>query len=782
VDAVCENEIFKYCKAHYRDDEAACLDFLDVLLLGGTCDYDKLPQSALDSLANGVMNGRDGKGVIYVFASGNAFYEGEDINMSRWTNSRYTITVGAVGKDGKHSDYSTPGAALHIVAPAGDYADAGHIMTTGMGGTCTDSGPGTSFSAPVVSGVVALMLQARPELTWRDVQGILAVTSQKVTDPKDTTTTTNAAGFTHSNWYGFGIVDAKKAVEKAKAWDPWTPEYQAIGESEEDNAVIPNGGKKYTSDLTISSDYKGFKAESSVVLVNLQHYNRGDLELTLVSPSGTESILHPGKRPESNQLQGDERWKLMTLRNWGEDPTGKWKLKIRDLVNGNDGTTNEFRQWKLVVYGRTADGLPPVLTGNTTAEAPTLVPLSSAPSIVATDSNSTDDFIIDDEDVFDDDIASSAPTKAPAEPTISPTFSPTKVPYTFSPTKVPLVRPTTLVRNPNEPQPPTLTAQGSDPGTAQSPGTVTVTTINDNQQVTLPGDFPVPVRAPPPGLNGIGGRVNRPTYIMGPPPGVSTIPGAQGVTTASAGSPLTSRLRSFGADESEEEATPKFRSENLVQNLSLKLEGVSKKIPKRLWPSLQTALEEHTNSVVATALPELNFRSEIQLVSVKLNEIKPNRRRLVPGVEVPSVTVVYDELVHYSHLPGVENLSAAELAGLAFENPDDRQAFVANIHREFDKSKSGLSTLESVSTLNLSPATTPAAKPADISHSEEAGVPIVGFKSRNQVDEPHNDPISENSTIIVWSVIGFGILFSTVLMVMVRRKRVVSSGNLSNDI
>jgi hypothetical protein len=299
----------------------------------------------------------------------------------------------------------------------------------------------------------------------------------------------------------------------------------------------------------------------------------------------------------------------------------------------------------------------------------------------------------------------------------------------------------------------------------------------------LPGDFPVPVRAPPPGLNGLlGGKVNRPTYITRQSPEVSTIPGAQGVTTASAGSPLTSRLRSFGADESEEEAIPHFRSENLVQNLSLKLEGVSKKIPKRLWPSLQTALEEHTNSVVATALPELNFHSEIQLVSVILNEIEPNRQRLVPGDEVPSVTIVYDELVHYSHLPGVENLSAAELAGLAFEDPDDRQAFVANIQREFDKSKSGLSTLESVSTLGLSPATTPAAKPADISPSEEAGVPINGFKSRNQVNEPYNDPISDNSTIIVWSVIGFGILCSTVLMVMVRRKRVVSYGKLSNDI
>ena len=53
--------------------------------------------------------------------------------MSGWTNSRYTITVGAVGKDRKHTDYSTPGAALFITAPSGDYDDASHLLTAGLG-------------------------------------------------------------------------------------------------------------------------------------------------------------------------------------------------------------------------------------------------------------------------------------------------------------------------------------------------------------------------------------------------------------------------------------------------------------------------------------------------------------------------------------------------------------------------------------------------------------------------------------------------------------------------
>ena len=108
VSTQCENAITQYCKYYYRIDANACADFND-LILGdnASCDYDKLPKSAIDALATGIQTGRDGKGTVFVFASGNAFAEGDDINFSGWTNSRYTITVGAVGKDGKHTDYST---------------------------------------------------------------------------------------------------------------------------------------------------------------------------------------------------------------------------------------------------------------------------------------------------------------------------------------------------------------------------------------------------------------------------------------------------------------------------------------------------------------------------------------------------------------------------------------------------------------------------------------------------------------------------------------------------
>jgi len=363
----CEDAIANHCKNYYKADRDACSDFPEIII-GGDCDFDKLPQTAIDAIRLGIQQGRGGKGTIFVFASGNEFQSGDDINFSGWSNSRYTIAVGAVGKDGFHADYSTQGAGLMVSAPGGSQEDVGHLMTAGLGTeTCVDSGQGTSFACPVVSGVLALVLEANPDLSWRDAQGLLAQSSRIVdNDEQDDTQTVSGGGQWHSNWYGFGVVDAKAAVEAALTWEPYSEELQAIGISPQENKALSSSPESppdvFSIDLAPTADGypDDFVAESTVVLLDLSHYSRGDLEVELVSPSQTKSVLVPGKRPENTQLEGDERWKLMTLKNWGEDPTGTWRLKIRDLVdnNENEGASdaNIFRQWKLIVYGRSASG------------------------------------------------------------------------------------------------------------------------------------------------------------------------------------------------------------------------------------------------------------------------------------------------------------------------------------------------------------------------------------------------------------------------------------------
>jgi len=726
----CEENVFQHCRENYRDDPA-CLDFLDVII-DGTCDYDKLPLVAITTMARGVTEGRNGKGVIYVFSSGNKFYEGEDVNMSRWSNSRYTIIVGAVGKDKLHTDYSTGGAALTVTGPVGDYADVAHLMTSGLGDTCTNSGVGTSFSAPIVSGIIALMLEARPELTWRDVQGILAATSQRINDPKDTSGNMNVAGFWHSNWYGFGIIDAKAAVDAALSWELFTPEYQAIGKSKEENESIQNDGTEFISEITLNSGYGGFAAESTVVLLNLRHPSRGDLEVTLVSPLGTESILHPGKRPESGQPTGDERWQLMTVRNWGEDPTGTWELKIKDLKPDtvDPGAANNFIDWKIVVYGRTPDGNPPVIITPAptiiTTTSPTTTPTtttSTAPSVASFTAKVEEPSDAPTEapvDVLEEE-ATDQPTKTPVEiptespteiPTESPTESPSDAPIppttppTYTPTAKPTrtpasktlppytyIRPTTIIKPADELQEGPITVPARDPiqsvGVFQNPSTA----FQDPSAVSRDPSAAsrsrtVPVR-PGASAQELGANMNRPSFIA--PPRTTT---RQGM-----------RFQSFGGDELKDLLDTVVEPAN---NLEIEMTGVDE-IPEVLWPHLQIAIQQHITSVVSRIMPTLHFLAEVRLVSVEADEQPENgkARSLRSDDTVQSVTILFDELVQYDNTSEMEGVNAQTLASLAFNDLEDREAFVTKIHKDIDE----LESLESVS--GLSVASTPTETTSD---------------------------------------------------------------------
>jgi len=85
-----------------------------------SCNYTDLSDVMVRSLQYAVTNGRNGKGLVYVFSSGNENGNGEDLNQESFLHSRYTIAVGAVGKMGRHAYYSVAGAALLVTAPGGD--------------------------------------------------------------------------------------------------------------------------------------------------------------------------------------------------------------------------------------------------------------------------------------------------------------------------------------------------------------------------------------------------------------------------------------------------------------------------------------------------------------------------------------------------------------------------------------------------------------------------------------------------------------------------------------
>jgi len=99
---------------------------------------------------------------------------------------------------------------------------------------------GTSAAAPLVSGIIALMLSANSTLSYRDVQQIL-ILSAKQCDLSDPLMQTNGAGFRVSPNTGFGIPDAGLAVRMAREWKS-RPKAVLIEYKDTNVYAIPDAG------------------------------------------------------------------------------------------------------------------------------------------------------------------------------------------------------------------------------------------------------------------------------------------------------------------------------------------------------------------------------------------------------------------------------------------------------------------------------------------------------------------------------------------------------------
>ena len=179
----------------------------------------------------GITHGYNGNGTFYVFAAGNGHLLGDDSNFDEYANYYGVTAACSVDSRDARAGYSEMGANLWVCAPANDrpgsLGGTFGILTTENSDRYERDFAGTSAAAPIVSGVAALVRNANPDLTWRDLKLILAASARK-NDPgsagwEDGATkygadsTADRYHFNHE--YGFGVVDAGAAVDLAKGMD-----------------------------------------------------------------------------------------------------------------------------------------------------------------------------------------------------------------------------------------------------------------------------------------------------------------------------------------------------------------------------------------------------------------------------------------------------------------------------------------------------------------------------------------------------------------------------------
>ena len=345
------------------------------------------------AIETGIADGFHGKGTVYTWAAGNErcirrkvasdrYEQVCNIDTSNYdgrTRHYAIVPVCAVDYQGRHIAYSELGANLWVCAPS---RDARFSPTLGInfyrrGITTTYRGifrgtyshslirfafGGTSASTPMVSGVVALMRQVNPSLSWRDVKLILA-NSARQNDLNDDGWAQGAVkygsfsddddGRYHFNHkYGFGIVDAEKAVEMAEGWVNLPPAAPYIELRKSDlNLKLSTDNRVINSDISVQSDINFI--EYVEIPMRFTHPLIQDLSVKLTSPSGTTSSLfipstHPISSTSSYAVRATRGfWRFGSSVHLGEDPSGVWSLRFEDTR----ATTGTLIEWGVRIRG-----------------------------------------------------------------------------------------------------------------------------------------------------------------------------------------------------------------------------------------------------------------------------------------------------------------------------------------------------------------------------------------------------------------------------------------------
>ncbi|OUL32837.1 peptidase S8 [Nostoc sp. T09] len=358
---------------------------------GASALYFPLSLRQRAAITRAATKGRNGKGCVILFAAGNAnrpidgtVYErnwpknllaGNTDWLSGFAVHTDVMAVAASTSFGKKSAYSNWGTNIAVCAPSNNappgiwFQEAGFMETqpaiatslSGLGmltsdqlgaagydpGDFTRNFGGTSGATPVVAGVAALMLSANPDLTAQQVRRILQETTDKILDTnpdpqlglREGTYDSNG----HSQWFGYGKVNAAKAVQTAQQMRTGasTASKQIKGKNDNQIGIPDNNKQGIKSAIAIS---EASLVQDIQVTVNITHDFLGDLEIYLIAPNNQQVLLQNRTLGRRTNLQTTYTVRshpaLKQLLSFSA--TGRWQLWLIDYAPQDVGQLNSW--------------------------------------------------------------------------------------------------------------------------------------------------------------------------------------------------------------------------------------------------------------------------------------------------------------------------------------------------------------------------------------------------------------------------------------------------------
>lgn len=281
------------------------------------------------AMVHAVSAGRGGLGTSLVFAAGNAGTTGTS-NYHNFQNSPHAIAVGSVDSDGKPSSFTSLGANVLVSAAGRD------VLTTTLSDRY-ESVNGTSFAAPAVSATVGLMLQANPNLGYRDIQEILAYSAHRSgladsasfgdgwrTNGADNF---NGGGLHFSDAFGYGFLNVHDAVRLAETWTQQQTfaNLTTVSKTVTSAQTLTAGSNDHiTLDIPVTD---AVNLEHVQLSIDLNWLNSGDIDVYLTSPDGTRVRL-VYDLPDESRVGSIRNFTFGSVASMGEESAGIWKVDI----------------------------------------------------------------------------------------------------------------------------------------------------------------------------------------------------------------------------------------------------------------------------------------------------------------------------------------------------------------------------------------------------------------------------------------------------------------------
>lgn len=311
--------------------------------------------------------GRDGLGIVTLFAAGNGREEKNNTNYDPADTSPWVTLVAAGDQAGGVTSYSTAGAAVLITAPGSDPSSMvttdrqgvdGYNDQAGEAGNYTDRGgsffDGTSAATPVAAGVVALVLEANSRLGYRDVQEILAYSAKRATFlDRDSDHAFNGArdwnggALLASHDFGYGHIDAHAAVRLAESWAKTSTVSNLVLEQGHvaQGSLTIGAGQQAVAKASFTADHR---VEQVAVTLHLETEKLNKVTVELISPDGMVSRLID--QPDFDEKSVGPQVLTVptnTVLNWGSGLAGDWTLRVSAAA---DGASVELKDWSILAY------------------------------------------------------------------------------------------------------------------------------------------------------------------------------------------------------------------------------------------------------------------------------------------------------------------------------------------------------------------------------------------------------------------------------------------------